>query len=200
MCWLGIENLSKRVKTLEDRLYDFSFPRGTTKVSSETFTGPELELAGRFERLVEKYGGYGDIPDAVLGENHELLAALEKIYWLRTLDLFDTVVVKRICKKPFEEFLFYTRFFHFMRETQLLLERNRKEDLKLKELFGAELDDDSKEIPDTDPRWAVFKEYDEQIEVERKAALEKEDVEMWDSAFKSMEKSEEESAGNDQKS
>lgn len=87
---MSIENLSKRVKALENSLYDFTFPEGSTRFFIDGFTEKEKLLIGRGWQLYEEYKG--NIPDDVLLANNDLLEAVERICWLRFLDIFKTIV------------------------------------------------------------------------------------------------------------
>lgn len=186
---MSVDNLDKRVKELEGKLYDFTFPEGSTTFFHDGFTEKERLLIGRFWQLHEKYEDY--VPDDVLKANHDLLEAVEQIYWLRFFDLFKTIVVKRICKTGLEEFRFYIEFFTLIHRLSSEFERNRLVDAKVKELFGNDplwYSEDEDAIPDTDPRWKVLHDYEEELERKDAEGLERYRKEMVGRAFSSMDK------------
>jgi hypothetical protein len=55
-----------------------------------------------------------------------------------------------------------------MKETPWIIERNRLEETKIKQLFCDTIEDENIEIPDDDPRWKELNRYLDQIEKEHK--------------------------------
>ena len=165
-------DVNRRLDRLEDRIYDFSFPPGTTKMSYECLTRKERILFERFAKIREKYGE--DPPEDVCRENYDLVQAVSKIMWLRALDLFRSVVGGMVCKTGFDEAIFMIRLVGFMRETIWILERNRLEEAKIEQFFGDELYDEDVDVPDDNPRWKELEEYLARLDREAKAKIDKE--------------------------
>jgi hypothetical protein len=161
---LAIEELDKRINMLENQLYDFTFPEGSTTFLHENFTEKEKVLIDRLQQLHKKYEDY--MPEDVLKANQNLIEAVDRIYWLRLLDLFRTIAIKRFCRTSFEEVRFHFEFFSFLHNLSLEFERNRLHEAKIRELFGDDprwYSEDDDAIPDSDPRWKVLDDYENDL-------------------------------------
>lgn len=181
-------SIDKRVKELEGRLFDFSFPKGTTKIARESFITKELEI---FDKIDALFDAHPYIPkERIAGANRELFDAGTKILWLRVFDLFRTTmeIYLGLEDDGVGSLIFWGRFFKFFDETRWLIQRHRLEDAKIQELFGNDplwYSDDENAIPDSDPRWKVLHDYLDDLEKQHEEEVKKE---MVDSAFSSMDK------------
>jgi len=76
--------LEGRIRNLDERFYDYSFPHGTTVIDYHCFTAPERELLKRWRRIGEKYDHH--VPESAINEHKEVIDALIHVLWGRTFD------------------------------------------------------------------------------------------------------------------
>lgn len=166
-------DLDGRIKKLDERFYDYSFPHGTTTIDYSCFTAKEREIMERWWKIEEKYDRHVPIP--VIEENKELMDALINVIWGRTFDAWGTLMEGVYCQNNLDKFIFWTRFYRFLDETSWIIRRGHLEQEKIEELFGDDPNWYSKDedaIPDSDPRWKQLHEYLKKVEAEHEAKME----------------------------
>lgn len=165
-------DLEGKIRKLDERFYDYSFPRGTSVIDYRCYTIQERVLMERWWKLQKKYGDH--IPEPVLEENRALVDALIHVVWRRTFDAWGMLMEGIYCQSDFDKFIFWTRFFWFLDETSWIIRRGHIEDEKIEELFGDDpnwYSEDEDAIPDSDPRWSQLEEHLKKVEAEHEVKM-----------------------------
>lgn len=89
------ENIEERIGKLNGKLWDFSFPKGTTRLWKYDFTERENKVFELFDEIMEKYEGNVPPPD-VLERMNPLFNAMKRIWIQRAVDLFSGIVTPLI--------------------------------------------------------------------------------------------------------
>jgi hypothetical protein len=93
---LKLGDIEDRIKKVDDKLWDFTIPRGSTKLYRYDFTEKERKIVDLFDEVMEKYDGQMPPADVLLRMN-PLFDAMRQIWIQRAVDLFAGIVCPLLC-------------------------------------------------------------------------------------------------------
>ncbi len=111
--------METRIAKLNEKLWDFRIPPGSTQFNNHTFTEQEKKILSLFDDLIEKYKPLTPPPD-VLHKIQPLLDALSRIMLGRAVDIFAHTVKALLYigederTQDFDLRLFEAQLWHFI--------------------------------------------------------------------------------------
>ena len=118
--------IDDRIRKLEQQVNVPPFEHGSSRIAWECFTERERLV---FNKILEIEKEYGEKPPSdVLTEHMHLLQAAVKIMWIRTMDLFQTIMDAVYFKEDnFERWIFWSRFAAFFNTSIEIVKMHRIE-------------------------------------------------------------------------
>ena len=130
--------LDERLWKLEKQMDVPDFEFGSTRIAWQCLTSRERLV---FDKLMKIEKEYSDEPPSdVIRENIDLYHATSRILWMRTMDLFNTLIDAVFLRHdPFARWIFWSRFAAFFNTTHEIVKMHRLEDTfykKFEEEYG----------------------------------------------------------------
>ena len=84
-------DIEERITKVGEKLWDYTFPKGTTRLYQADFTEKERKIFELFDEVIEKYSPNLP-PSDVLERMNPLYNAMQRIYIQRAVDIFTHIV------------------------------------------------------------------------------------------------------------
>lgn len=179
---MKLSDIEDRITKVSDKLWDYSFPRGSTHLYEHDLTENERKVFDLFGEIVDKYSPHLPPPD-VLEHMHPLFNAIKRIYISRCMDLFVSMVAPLIFwgrsekSMEFDSMLMEAQLWNFIFKAARSRNEENAWDNAVIEVFGHKNWDllPDIEAEPLDPGWvkveAIMEKYC--VERDKKEALEK---------------------------
>ena len=170
--------IDERLRKLEKQMDVPSFEFGSTRIAWQCLTSRERMV---FDKLVKIEKEYGDEPPAdVMHKNIDLYHTASRILWMKTMDLFYTLIDAVLLRhEPTARGIFWSRFAAFFNTTYEIVKMHRLEDKfykKFEEEYGEDWPDKLQEKYGDDwpaPDYSYIGERDFKKELENLFGLKK---------------------------